>query len=292
MDKKTSNTNGVATFQKRRQEAIDEAAAIQKRFFEKEIRVLGISGSARNLADMAMENSSSEWLLNKCLDQAKKEGAETKMIALRDYKIEPCKACYSTTNAHCHFKCSCFPPGPRGDDMTNKLYDLVTWADAIVFATPVNNFKISSMMALFIDRLISMDGSLAPANPENPKDKALNIEHTKFIETNANDKFGSGFLKRFTGKVAGIITTGHEEGASMAISQLFMALNHYGMIFPPFSNMYAINTVCEGTYRDKPVVNSACYEKEARQLAQNVITATRLAKSKNDYWWIYDGSAD
>ena len=147
-------------------------------------------------------------------------------------------------------------------------------------------------MALFIDRLISMDGSLNPADPQNPKDKDLNIEHTKFIEANAKNKFGSGFLKRFTGKIAGIIATGHEEGASMAISQLFMTLNHYGMIFPPFSNMYAMNTVCEGTYRDKPVVNSECYEKEARQLAQNIVIAARLAKSKNDYWWIYGDSAD
>ncbi len=292
MNSGQANKNLLASFQKRKLEAQAEADTIKKNFFGPHLRILGVSGSMRSAADSAAENSNSEWLLDKALDEAKIMGAETRKIPLREFRIEPCKACYSTCNAQCHFKCDCYPQGPQGDDMTNKLYDMVTWADAIIFATPVNNFKISSLMALFIDRLISMDGSLAAAAPENPKDKKINTDHTKFIESNAEGKFGSGFLKRFTGKVAGIITTGHEEGASMAISQLFMTLNHYGMLFPPFSNMYAINTVCEGTYKDKPVVNSAAYEKEARMVANNVITASRLAKSKKDYWWKYDDSAN
>ncbi len=292
MNSGQANKNLLASFQKIKLGTQAEADKIKKNFFGTHLRILGVSGSMRSAADSAAENSNSEWLLDKALDEAKIMGAETRKIPLREFRIEPCKACYSTCNAQCHFKCDCYPEGPQGDDMTNKLYDMVTWADAIIFATPVNNFKISSLMALFIDRLISMDGSLAPADPENPKDKKINTDHTKFIESNAEGKFGSGFLKRFTGKVAGIITTGHEEGASMAISQLFMTLNHYGMLFPPFSNMYAINTVCEGTYKDKPVVNSAAYEKEARMVANNVVTAARLAKSKKDYWWKYDDSAN
>ena len=71
-----------------------------------------------------------------------------------------------------------------------------------------------------------------------------------------------------------------------------MALNHYGLLFPPFSNMYAMGSVCEGTYTDKEKLQTACYEKEARQLAQNLITAARIAKRQDDYWWTYDNSAD
>ncbi len=281
----------IELFKKRKAEAEKEAAAIKKRFFEKKIRVLGVSASMRSVNDYAAESSNSEWLLDKCLDEAKKSGAETKKIALRDYTIEPCKACYSTTNTQCHYKCTCYA-GKEADDMTKKIYDIVMWADVIVFATPVNNFKISSLMALFIDRLISMDGSLAPADENNIKDKETNVKHTQFIEETAGEKFGSGFLKRFTGKIAGIITTGHEEGASMAISQLYMTLTHYGMLFPPFSNMYAINTVCEGTYKDKNKVRVACYEDEARLLAKNLMTAAKICKRKGDYWWVYDGRAD
>lgn len=266
---------------------------VQQRAQDKreKIKVLGISGSARDLYDTAQEESNSETLLKKCLDYCKELGADTELVFLRKYNIQHCKACYSTVNTQCHFYCSCYPKGTdRADDMTNILYDKVLDADSIIFATPVNNFKISTLLATFIDRCISLDGSLSPANPEVPKDKELNIKHMKFIELTADDNIpGSGFLRRFSGKVAGVITTGHEEGASMAISNLFMALNNFGMLFPPFSNMYAMSSVCLSLYQDKPAVLNDCFFKETKILAQNVMTASNLAKKvkttdwKNEY---------
>jgi len=267
-------------------EAKDRASSKNRK-----IKVLGISSSARDAFDKAQEASNSEALLSSCLQHCKDLGADMEIISLRKYNIQHCKACYSTTNTQCHFYCSCYPKGTaEGDDMSNIIYDKILGADAIIFATPVNNFKISTLMAAFIDRCISLDGSLPPANPESPKDKELNIKHTKFVELTAdNDVPGSGFLRRFSGKVAGIITTGHEEGASMAISNLFMTLNHFGMIFPPFSNMYAMSNVCLGLYNDKPLVTSDCYLEEAKILAKNVMTASNLARKikttdwKNEY---------
>lgn len=260
----------------------------------KKIKVLGISGSARDLYDTAQEESNSEILLKKCLDYCKKFGADVELIPLRKYNIQHCKACYSTVNTQCHFYCSCYPKGTeQGDDMTNILYDKVLSADAIIFATPVNNFKISTLMATFIDRCISLDGSLASANPNSPKDKELNIKHMKFIELTADDDIpGSGFLRRFSGKVAGIITTGHEEGASMAISNLFMALNNFGMLFPPFSHMYAMSSVCLSLHKDKQVVLNDCYFQEVYLLAQNVMTATNLAKKIKTTDWKNEYSAN
>ncbi|MEM2874197.1 MAG: hypothetical protein QW063_02010, partial [Candidatus Nanoarchaeia archaeon] len=73
---------------------------------------------------------------------------------------------------------------------------------------------------------------------------------------------------------------------------LFMTLNHYGMLFPPFSSVYAINTICNPTYKDKQVLRSKCYEEEVRRLARNLITAARIAKRKGDYWWQYDGRSN
>ena len=168
---------------------------------------------------MAQEDSNSERLLAACLQHCNKLGANSEMIKLRDYRIEYCKACYSTTNTQCHFYCSCYPKGtPTGDDMSNILYDKILEADVIIFATPVNNFKVSSLMSLFLDRCISLDGSLKPANPDFTKDRNLNIKHTKFVHMSADKKIpGSGFLKRFAGKVSGIIVTGHEEGAALVI---------------------------------------------------------------------------
>ncbi|MDD5438029.1 MAG: NAD(P)H-dependent oxidoreductase [Patescibacteria group bacterium] len=272
-----------------RQAAIEEAKKLDRKGTA--MKVLGISGSAREEMGMAQEESNSERLLKVCLKDCQNLGAETELVQLRKYNIQHCKCCYSSVNTQCHFYCSCYPKGtPQGDDMSNLMYDKILGADAIIFATPVNNFKMSTLMAAFIDRCISLDGSLQPADPKSPKDKALNVKHMKFIELTADDGMpGSGFVRRFSNKVAGIITTGHEEGASMVISSLFMTLNNFGMIFPPFSHMYAMSSVCYPTYADKPIVTGECYEDEVGLLAQNVMTGVRLARSvkssdwKNDY---------
>jgi multimeric flavodoxin WrbA len=154
--------------------------------------------------------------------------------------------------------------------MSNILYDKILEADIILFATPVNNFKMSSFLSLFLDRCISLDGSLAPADIKGTKNKELNIKHAKFVELMADQKIpGSGFLRRFSGKVGGIIVTGHEEGATMVISSLYMTLNHFGLAFAPWSNMYAMSSITRGTYQDKSFVTSKTYISEARQLAYN-----------------------
>ena len=284
IDNKTLNM-----FKEVRAKAIKEAKLMGLKK-NKKFKVLGISGSARSSSDMAQESSNSEELLRRCLNYCKKLGAEIELIPLKDYKIEHCKACYSTTNTQCHFYCSCYPKGtPLADDMSNILYDKVISADAIIFATPVNNFKISTLMAAFIDRCISLDGSLSPANLKDPKNKELNIKHMKFIEKTADSKIpGSGMLRRFSGKIAGVIVTGHEEGASMVISNLFMTLNHFGMQFPSFSSMYAMANVCNSTYEDKKIVLSDCFDYETKLLADNVMLALKNSKNCKPTDWKYD----
>ncbi|MFA5188394.1 MAG: flavodoxin family protein [Patescibacteria group bacterium] len=258
------------------------------------IKAIGITGSMRFINDKAKENSSSEFLVSKALAELKTLGVKTELLPLRKFNIQPCRACYSTTNTQCHFYCSCYPKGTKaGDDMSNILYDKVLGADIILFGTPVNNFKISTLMAAFIDRCISLDGSLAPADPKNPKNRELNIKHTKFVELMAEPKIpGSGYLKRFIGKAAGIFVTGHEEGASMLISQLFMTFNNYGMAFPSWSHMYAMSSVLLDTAEDKPIVTSPAYIEEAKQIARNTLTLAKLLRKEKTTAWLYDNSAD
>ncbi|MFH1222560.1 MAG: flavodoxin family protein [Candidatus Micrarchaeota archaeon] len=282
VDRKT-----LELFKKIQLAGIKEARQMGKK--SRKINVLGISGSARDEFDMAQENSNSEELLKRCLAHCKKLGADTELLQLRKYNIQHCKACYSTANTQCHFYCTCYPKGKGGDDMTNIIYDKLLAADAIIFATPINNFKISTLMAAFIDRCISLDGSLQPANPKKPKDRQLNIKHMKFIEMTADNSVpGSGMLRRFLGKVAGVIVTGHEAGAAMVISNLFMTLNNFGMLFPPFSHVYAMSSICNSTYEDKKIVLSECYSEQIRLLAKNVMHATKLAKSGKPTDWHYD----
>jgi multimeric flavodoxin WrbA len=288
VDKKT-----LDRFKQIQKETIEEAKKLSTNK-NKKIKILGISGSARSKDDMAQEDSNSEMLLTTCLEQCKKRGADFELIKLRDYRIEHCKACYSTTNTQCHFYCSCYPKGtPTADDMSNILYDKILEADAIIFATPVNNFKISSLMALFLDRCISLDGSLKPANPKFTKDRNLNIKHTRFVEMCCdNDVPGSGFLRRFAGKVGGIIVTGHEEGAALVISSLFMTLNHYGMIFPAWSNVYAMTSLKNPTYEDKEMLKDKIYVHDVEYLAENIVSMTNLVKKFGKQNWKYDYSSN
>ncbi|MFA4942887.1 MAG: flavodoxin family protein [Patescibacteria group bacterium] len=280
VDKKT-----MARFQAIRKQTISEAKSLLK--VKKGVVALGISGSARDEFDMAAESSNSEFLLKECLGELNRLGAKTELVALRKYNIKPCKACYSTSNTQCHFPCSCYPKGtPLGDDMSNVLYDKLLAADIVIWATPVNNFKISSLLSLFIDRCISLDGSLSPADPKATKNKELNIKHAQFINNFADRKvFGSGFLRRFVGKTAGIIVTGHEAGASLAISSLFMTLNSYGFVFPAWSVMYAVNSILDLTSDDKAKLTSQPYVNEAHDIANNTfVMAKELKKLSKNMW--------
>lgn len=279
-------------FKEIRKETIEQVERFNKK--DKTIKALGVSGSARDRFDMANEDSNSEFLLLQALDELKSNNIETELLRLRKCDIKPCKACYSTTNTQCHFYCSCYPKGTnQADDMSNIIYDKVLESDIIIFATPVNNFKISSLMALFLDRCISLDGSLAPADRMATKDKELNIKHTKFVELTADPKIpGSGFLRRFIGKVAGIIVSGHEEGTAMVISSLFMTLNNFGMIFPPWSSMYAVSSIMNSTYKDKNIVNNSVYIEEAKQVARNTMLAVKLLRGFNNNDWENDFSSN
>lgn len=284
IDKKT-----LTRFKEIRDNTIKDAKSIS-RMKKNKLKVLGISGSARSEFDMAQEKSNSETLLEFCLKECKRLGAETELLFLRDYDIKYCKACYSTVNTHCHFPCSCYPKGTKlADDMSNLLYDKIIDADVIVFATPVNNFKPSSLLSLFLDRCISLDGSLEPANKDAPKSLDLNKKHMMYVKMTAdNDVPGSGMLKRFLGKTAGIIVTGHEEGASMVISSLYMTLNHFGMVFPPFSGIYAMSNYCNPTDQDKKMVISDCYKEEVIFLANNLISMAKSLKNLDKMNWRYD----
>jgi len=183
--------------------------------------------------------------------------------------------------------------------MTKYLYDLVLWADGIIISTPVHNFKISSPLSLWLDRAISLDGSLKPADLVDVKNKHINIKHTKFIEQTAdNNVFGSGFLHRFVGKVAGIIAVGHEAGLSLAISSLYMTLNQFGMIFPPWSHAYITGDVCKGLYSDRANHRRQCQIDSVEMVAINVMSMIKELKQakgesfNKESWWYYDAGSD
>ncbi|MCX6743295.1 MAG: flavodoxin family protein [Candidatus Parcubacteria bacterium] len=103
----------------------------------KKILVLGINGSPH-------KGGTTGRLLINFLAKFKKARAETKLINLKDYKINPCKGCYSTDPKTCKYPCI------QKDGM-QKIYSQLLKADAIVFGTPVY-WLLLSCQWLFIRR--------------------------------------------------------------------------------------------------------------------------------------------
>jgi multimeric flavodoxin WrbA len=99
------------------------------------IKVLGISGSPRR-------GGNSEILLDRCLESARKAGADTEKFVLNQMKFVPCQECaVITKDGRCKIK----------DDM-QKIYPAVEHADAVVVASPVFFGSVSAQTKMMIDR--------------------------------------------------------------------------------------------------------------------------------------------
>jgi multimeric flavodoxin WrbA len=117
--------------------------------------ILLIHGSSRSsFKSSAKELSNSELLLRSAVEPWRENRAfKITEIALREYNVEPCEGCYSTSSALCGFPCNCFPWDPM-----QELYPLVLRCDVMLCSTGVNQSAMSTRLKTFLDRLISLDG--------------------------------------------------------------------------------------------------------------------------------------
>lgn len=101
-------------------------------------KIIGICGSPRK--------GNCEFLLREALEAAKKLGAETELVLLREKKIEYCDGC-----------CECEEGGKSvgechiNDDM-QELYKKLDTADGIILASPNYFENVSGLMKNFMDR--------------------------------------------------------------------------------------------------------------------------------------------
>jgi multimeric flavodoxin WrbA len=103
----------------------------------KPLRILGISGSPRNMA--------TDFLVQEALRIAKeKYGAETDYFSAKGKKLNFC--------IHCDFcirkKEGCI----HKDDISAELYDKMIWADAWIIGTPVYQGTVSAQTKTIMDR--------------------------------------------------------------------------------------------------------------------------------------------
>ncbi|HEX3881082.1 MAG TPA: flavodoxin family protein [Stellaceae bacterium] len=120
--------------------------------------------------------------------------------------IHPCKACFSTASALCHWPCSCYPNYSLGQthDWMNDIYPLWARAHGVMIVTPVNWYQVSSPLKLMMDRLVCADGG----NPDPTRTHGKDATRAKEIEL-----AGWDYPHHLAGRHFSVVVHGDVEGA-------------------------------------------------------------------------------
>lgn len=121
-------------------------------------------------------------------------------------QIHPCKACFSTAAALCHWPCSCYPNHSLSQihDWMNDIYPLWVEAAGIMIITPVNWYATSSPVKLMMDRLVCADGG----NPDPTLTHGKDAGRAKQVELDGWD-----YPRHLAGRLFSVVVHGDVEGA-------------------------------------------------------------------------------
>ncbi|HEY4135811.1 MAG TPA: flavodoxin family protein [Alphaproteobacteria bacterium] len=174
-------------------------------------RILIVNGSSRSEHTCPGEMSKS-YRLAEIAAEILRGGAEVEILDLSrlasEYgrNIHPCKACFSTSPALCHWPCSCYPNYSLGQtqDWMNDIYPLWVAAHGVMIVTPVNWYQASSPLKLMIDRLVCADGG----NPDPTSTHGKDAKKAKEIEM-----AGWDYPRHLAGRAFSVVVHGDVEGA-------------------------------------------------------------------------------
>ena len=175
-------------------------------------RILLINGASRSEHTCPGEMSKSFRLAEMARATLEKESAEVDLLDLSRVASEygrhiyPCKTCFSTSPALCHWPCSCYPNYALGQtqDWMNDIYPQWVAAHGIMIVTPVNWYHTSSALKLMIDRLVCADGG----NPDPTRTHGKNAAEAKQIEL-----AGWDYPRHLAGRLFAVVVHGDSEGA-------------------------------------------------------------------------------
>jgi multimeric flavodoxin WrbA len=174
--------------------------------------ILIVNGSSRSEHSCPGEMSKSWRLTEIAREICGVDGVVTRVLNLSrlaaEYgaRIHPCKACFSTAAALCHWPCSCYPNYALGQtqDLMNSIYPLWVRAHGIMLITPVNWYHTSSPMKLMIDRLVCADGG----NPDPSSTHGKDAKRAKQLELD-----GWPYPRHLEGRLFSVVVHGDVEGA-------------------------------------------------------------------------------
>jgi multimeric flavodoxin WrbA len=176
-------------------------------------RILLINASSRSEHTCPGEMSKSYRLVEIARDcLAQSGGVDIELLDLSrlasEYgrNIHPCKACFSTSPALCHWPCSCYPNHALGQtqDWMNDIYPMWVAAHGIMIVTPVNWYQVSSPLKLMMDRLVCADGG----NPDPTRTHGKDARRAKELELE-----GWPYPRHLAGRMFSVVVHGDVEGA-------------------------------------------------------------------------------
>ena len=127
------------------------------------MRIIGFTASPRKEGNTA-------WIIDKILEGAKDQGAETQSWYFSDLDIKPCKGCLSCVKSD---RCAI------NDDM-QKIYIALEQADVLVLGSPVYMGQMSAQAKIFTDRLFArMTPRFSPRFKEGNSGKKLILVFTQ-----------------------------------------------------------------------------------------------------------------
>ncbi|WP_406657470.1 flavodoxin family protein [Methanolobus sp. ZRKC2] len=160
------------------------------------MKVAGFAGSPR-------KNGNTDVLLQQVLDGAAEAGADVEKFYINDMDFKGCQGCdYCRTTEGCKLT----------DDMT-KAYDVISNADAIVFASPIYFFQMTGQMRLFLDRCYALvNNDYSPRIESGKKVVIVGAQEAPNVATfiKVYEEFSSVLQKFFEMDVKNIIVdVGH-----------------------------------------------------------------------------------
>lgn len=176
------------------------------------LRVLVINGSSRSEHTCPGEMSKSFRLAVLAEETLAAAGIETRMLDLSRLasefgrEIHPCKACFSTSAALCHWPCSCYPNYSLGqvNDWMNDIFPMWVEAHGVFVVTPVNWYQVSSPLKLMMDRMVCADGG----NPDPTLTHGKDAKKAK-----AEELKGWSYPRHLEGRIFSVVAHGDVEGA-------------------------------------------------------------------------------
>ncbi len=176
------------------------------------LRILLISASSRSEHTCPSEMSKSYRLTQiarETLESTGKVAVDllelSRLAAEYGRHIHPCKACFSTAPALCHWPCSCYPNYSLGQtqDWMNDIYPLWVAAHGIMIVTPVNWYQVTSPLKLMMDRLVCADGG----NPDPTRTHGKDARQAKRIELEGWD-----YPRHLAGRLFAVVVHGDVAG--------------------------------------------------------------------------------